>query len=126
LAAAGTPDHKLGLLGFSQGACLALETAITRPRGYGCVIGLSGGYIGPLSADPRTVNGHLAGARVFLGCSDADSHIPLARVLETAALMRTMGAEVEETIYRGFGHGVNDDEIARSRRLLVAMQRPLV
>jgi phospholipase/carboxylesterase len=122
LSAAGIPDRRLGLMGFSQGACLALEVAIIRPRAYGCVIGLSGGYIGPLDATPRRAVGSLKEAHVFIGCGDPDAHIPLERVRETTALMRAMGADVTERIYPGFGHGVNDDEIAQCRKLLVRMQ----
>lgn len=120
LAAAGVPDGRIALLGFSQGACLALETAIRRPRPYGAVIGLSGGYIGPLGEERRSAD-RLDGASVFLGCSDIDSHIPLRRVQETTRLLTAMGAEVTERIYPGFGHAVNDDEIAESRRLLHRM-----
>lgn len=122
LAKAGVPDERVALLGFSQGACLALETAIRRPRPYGAVVALSGGCIGP-PGEARTSAGAaaqtaLAGARVFIGCSDGDPHIPLGRVRETSGLMRAMGATVTERIYPGFGHGVNDDEIAEARRLL--------
>ena len=120
LTEAGAPDRRLGLIGFSQGACLALETAIRRPRPYGAVIGLSGGYIGPLDA-PRQGQGRLDGAEVFLGCSDIDPHIPLQRVEETARLMAGMGAQVTSRLYRGFGHAVNDDEIGHARRLLAGM-----
>ncbi len=120
LTAAGVPDGRTALLGFSQGACLALETAIRRPRPYGAVIGLSGGYIGPLGEERRSTD-RLDGASVFLGCSDIDSHIPLRRVQETTRLMAAMGATVTERIYPGFGHAVNDDEIAESRRLLHRM-----
>jgi phospholipase/carboxylesterase len=113
----GVEPDAIGLLGFSQGACLALETVIRRPRAYRAVIGLSGGYIGPLDA-ARTAEGRLDGAKVFLGCSDIDSHIPLQRVQETTLLMRGMGAEVTERIYPGFGHAVNHDEIDEARRML--------
>ena len=58
---------------------------------------------------------------MFLGCSDIDSHIPLPRVKETARLLVDMGAKVTERIYPGFGHAVNDDEIAESRKLLHRM-----
>ncbi len=58
---------------------------------------------------------------MFLGCSDIDSHIPLRRVQETTRLLTAMGADVTERIYPGFGHAVNDDEIAESRRLLHRM-----
>ncbi len=120
LSEAGVPDGRTGLLGFSQGACLALETAIRRPRPYGALVGLSGGYIGPIGEERRSGE-RLDGASAFLGCSDVDPHIPLRRVQETARLFSAMGAEVTERIYPGFGHAVNDDEIAQTRRLLHRM-----
>ena len=43
---AGIPVEKTMLLGFSQGACLALEYAARRAKRYGGVVGLSGGLIG--------------------------------------------------------------------------------
>ncbi len=45
---AGVPDGLIGLMGFSQGACLAMESVLRRPRGYGAVLVFSGGYIGPM------------------------------------------------------------------------------
>ena len=59
--------------------------------------------------------GTLAGATVFLGCSDHDPHIPLARVQETTAVFTRMGAKVTERIYPGASHGINDDEITYLR-----------
>src|SRR5690606_37059007 len=67
LGAAGFPPARVALLGFSQGACLALEYAARHARRYGGVIGLSGGLIGP-EATPRGYPGSLAGTPVFLGC----------------------------------------------------------
>lgn len=98
------------VIGFSQGACLASETVLRNPRPYGFVGVLSGGAIGP-PGSPRDYAGSLAGARVFLGCSDHDPHIPLARVKETTAVFNRMGAAVTERIYAGSSHGINDDEI---------------
>ena len=91
---------KLAVIGFSQGACLTSETVLRNPRAYGFVGILSGGAIGP-PGTPRDYQGSLAGAHVFLGCSDHDAHIPLARVKETAAVFSRMGAEVTERIYPG-------------------------
>ncbi len=45
--AANIPNDKIFLLGFSQGACLALEYAARHAQKYGGIIGLSGGLIGP-------------------------------------------------------------------------------
>lgn len=115
--AAGIPTEKVFLLGFSQGACLATEFAARNARRYAGVFGLSGGLIGDETA-PRDYPGSLAGTPVFLGCSDVDSHIPLARVRHTTQVMRGLGADVTERIYPGMAHTVNEDEIAFIRALL--------
>ena len=117
-----TPGH-LSVIGFSQGACLASETVLRNPRPYGFIGVLSGGAIGP-AGTPRDYAGTLYGARVFLGCSDHDPHIPLARVKETMELFTRMGAKVTERIYPGSSHGVNEDEITRLRAGLTAMIPP--
>jgi predicted esterase len=113
----GVGADRLLLLGFSQGACLALEFAARQPRRYAGVVGLSGGLIGPDGTD-RNYAGSLEQAPVFLGCSDRDPHIPLARVHETAGVFRRLGARVDERIYPAMGHTVNDDEIEAVRALL--------
>ena len=120
ILAAGIDMGKLAIIGFSQGACLTSETVLRNPRAYGFVGILSGGAIGP-PGTPRDYQGSLAGARVFLGCSDHDAHIPLARVKETTAVFTRMGAEVTERIYPGSAHGINDDEITFLRAGLVPL-----
>lgn len=120
LDASGFPPERVVLLGFSQGACLTLEFAARAPRRYGAVIGLSGGLIGP-PGGLRAYRGSLASTPVFIGCSDGDPHIPLARVHETAALFRSLGGEVTERIYPGMDHTVNDDEVRHVRRLLAGL-----
>jgi predicted esterase len=122
LLAQGVPIARIALLGFSQGACLSLECAARHPRPYRAVVGLSGGLIGP-PGTPRDYPGSLAGAAVFLGCSDIDPHIPLARVQESTQVLRRMGAIVDERIYPRMGHTVNDDELAAVRALLAAPDR---
>jgi phospholipase/carboxylesterase len=117
LANEGFAAERVGLLGFSQAACLATEFSARNARRYGCVVGLSGGLIGP-PGTPRDYTGSLDATPVFLGCSDIDPHIPLARVHETAAVLRGLGGGVDERIYPGMGHTVNEDEIAALRALL--------
>ena len=110
LGGLGVPGERVVLLGFSQGACLALEFAARNARRYAAVIGLSGGLIGP-PGTPRAYPGTLAGTPVLLGCSDVDAHIPLTRVHESADVFRGLGAAVDERIYPGMGHTINRDEI---------------
>ena len=117
LEAAGLPAERIVLLGFSQGACLTTGVRGPQPAPLRRDRGLSGGLIGP-PGTPRDYPGSLAGTPVFLGCSDRDPHIPLARVRETAEVLRGMGAEVTERIYPAMGHTVNADEIEHVRRLM--------
>ncbi len=108
-AAGLTRDH-IFLLGFSQGACLALEYAARHPRRYAGVVALSGALI-ENGDQPRTYSGSLDGTSIFLGCSDADPHIPAQRVLRSEQTLRGMGARVTAKLYPHLGHAVNDDEI---------------
>ena len=120
IEAAGVPAARTVLLGFSQGACLALEFAVRNPRRYGGLVGLSGGLIGP----PGTVwprAGSLDGTPVFLGCSDVDPHIPESRVQESAAVLREIGGDVRAVLYPGMDHTVSDEEIEEVRRLMVPL-----
>ena len=105
------PAQRVILLGFSQGACLALEFAARHARRYGGVVGLSGGLIGP-AGTPRAYPGSFESTRVFLGCSDVDPHIPKERVAETEDVFKRMGAKVTMRLYPGLGHTVNGDEIS--------------
>jgi predicted esterase len=116
------PHERIALIGFSQGACLSLEFAARQPRRYAAVIGLSGGLIGP-PGTPRDYPGAFGGTPVFLGCSDIDPHIPLARVQESAEVFRRMGASVDERIYPRLGHTVNADEIGAVTGLLLSSDR---
>lgn len=113
----GLPPERVGIMGFSQGACLALEYAARHARRYAAVVGLSGGVIGP-PGTLRNYTGSLAGTPVFLGCSDIDPHIPLERVHESAAVFRRLDAHVDARIYPGMGHTVNQDEIEAVRDIL--------
>ena len=121
LAVAGIGEERVVLLGFSQGACLALEFAARHPRPYAAIVGLSGGLIGP-PGTPREYAGRFGGTSVFLGCSDVDPHIPVERVHETAEVFQRMDATVDMRIYPRMGHTVNRDEID-AINLLIAEHR---
>lgn len=109
--------HKIVLMGFSQGACLAQEFAARHATRYGGVVGFSGGLIGP-EVQPDLYSGSFDGTPVFLGCSDTDAHIPENRVHASATLLESLGAEVTTRIYPGMGHTINRDEIKFASDLL--------
>jgi predicted esterase len=110
VADAGISPEKTMLVGFSQGACLSSEFVARNARRYGGLAALSGGVIGP-DETPRDYDGSLDGTPVFLGCSDRDPHIPLERVHETRDVFEELDGDVEQRIYEGMGHGVNQDEV---------------
>jgi len=120
LADQGVGPERVVLMGFSQGGCLALEYAARNARRYGGVAGLSAGLIGP-PGTPRNYPGSLSGTPVFIGCSDSDAHIPLARVHESTQVLRRLGGDVTERIYPGMGHTINDDEVKQIRRMLAGL-----
>jgi predicted esterase len=117
---AGIPAERTMLLGFSQGACLALEFAARNAKRYGGVAGLSGGLIGP-DGIPRLYPGSFAGTPVFLGCSDADFHIPKDRVRHTAEVLAGLGADVTERLYPNMDHTINLDEMKFVRAMMMAL-----
>lgn len=113
--------ERIVLMGFSQGACLALEYAARSARRYGAVVGFSGGLIGP-EGIPREYAGRFDGTPVFLGCSDRDPHIPATRVTETAGVFERMGAKVDLQLYENMPHTIIDDEIDRVTAILGTLQ----
>ena len=117
---AAIPLERTMILGFSQGACLALEFVARNARRYGGVVGLSGGLIGP-DGTPRDYAGSLAGTPVFLGCSDRDPHIPRERVEQSAEVLEKLGGNVIARLYPRMGHTVNLDEIRFVRSMMTAL-----
>jgi predicted esterase len=117
LLAAGVPHERTVLLGFSQGACLALEFAARNARRYGGIVGLSGALIGPDGVQ-RHDAGSLAGTPVFLGCGDRDPHIPGHRVVAAADALKDLGAEVKMILYPDLDHSVNTDELENVRSIM--------
>jgi len=122
IIATGIPAERIMLLGFSQGACLALEYAARNAKRYGGVIGLSGGLIGA-EDEPRRDSGDFAGTPIFLGCSDVDFHIPQTRVEQSAKILRELGGHVTMRLYPNMEHTVNHDEIKFVRSMMAALVR---
>lgn len=127
----GTPRGQISLVGFSQGACLALEAAMRMGGRFHSVGALSGGLVGTREGGhfatsdfygfaPKGLvyDKDLAGTPVFIGVHQQDMHIPVARVRESAAVMGEHGAQIDTAIYAGRGHGVTDVGNDAMRRLL--------
>ena len=129
----GLPYERLVVLGFSQGACLALEHVARHGRRYHAAAGLSGALIGTSDIE-GPAREELYGYRdkrfdyapsldfdkmpLLLGCHARDPHIPLSRVDASAGLFAATGANVTKQIYPGRGHGVVAEEVAWLRAIL--------
>lgn len=104
------PKHQIFILGFSQGACLALEVAARFAEKYGGIIALTGGLIGSTINEGK-YQGNFDGAKVFISNGDQDPHIPLIRSQQSKEVMERLGANVSLKVYKGKPHAINEDEI---------------
>lgn len=137
LEAEGLARSRIALAGFSQGACLALEYAARRGGPWHGVIALSGGLVGTAdaggAADPE-LYGHfpkrfdhdarLDAVRVLIACHEHDPHIPRARVMQSAQVLRAAGARLELRLHPGAGHGPGPGDLDAARALLEAATAP--
>lgn len=103
--------------GFSQGACLTLEYVTRNADKYGGVVAFTGGLIGD-KIYTENYKGDFAGTPVFIGTSDPDPHVPVERVLESAAILKNMKAAVTENIYKNMGHTISKDEIDWANKIV--------
>lgn len=106
----GIFTQNIHILGFSQGACLALEYTARNAKAYGGVIAFSGGLIGE-KAFKNNYKGNYKETKIFLGCSDVDPHIPLVRVDDTAEILSEMGGNVHKNIYKNMPHTIIKEEV---------------
>ena len=120
---AGVPHGRIVLAGFSQGACLALETAARTGAPLAAVAAFSGGLIG--SADRPDGQAfqyptRLDGVPVFIGGAERDAHIPRERMERSAEVMADLGARVTLSIRPGDVHTVTPGEISTVRAMIAA------
>lgn len=116
-------SERLVIVGFSQGACLALEYALRHPGRVGSLIVFTGALLGVPGSDWKaTAPRSLAGLRVLLTGSDVDDWVPEENTHEAANLFRELGADVQLRIYPGRPHIVSEEEIDEARTLLVSLR----
>lgn len=112
----GLGSREIYLLGFSQGACLTAEYAARNAQHYGGVICFTGGLIGQqLSTD--IYKGGFHGTPVLITTGDADPHVPVSRVEESAGIMTNLGAQVTQKIYKGRPHTILPQELELANQI---------
>lgn len=105
--------ERIYFLGFSQGACLALEYATRHARPYGGVVAFTGGLIGG-SLDRSLYKGNFSGTPVLISAGDDDPHVPLHRIRETESIMAELGASLTVDIYPGKPHSISVEELDKA------------
>ncbi|WP_158855979.1 alpha/beta hydrolase [Lunatibacter salilacus] len=106
----GKTTDQLYLIGFSQGACLALEYAARNPNKYGGIIAFTGGLIGE-NLDLNLYKGDFEKTPFFIGASHQDIHVPLHRVKASEEILKEMGAKVKTLIFPDTYHTIREEEI---------------
>jgi phospholipase/carboxylesterase len=115
--------ERLVIVGFSQGACLALEYALRHPGRVGSLIVFTGALMGLPGSDWKAgAPESLSGLRILLTGSDVDDWVPEYNSHEAARLFRDLGAEVQLRIYPGRPHIVSEEEISAARDFLNRIQ----
>ncbi len=117
---ASIPTNRIVLLGFSQGACLALEYAARHPERFGGIISLSGGLIGnKLKRDAYT--GNLQNTPVLIGAGENDPYFSMNRIHQSAEIFDHLGGNVSKQIYPDKGHTIVEDEVKFVRGILASV-----
>lgn len=116
----GLHSRQVLLVGFSQGACLALEYVARGTRQVAGAAALAGGLIGDPKADRQPIP-DLTGMRIFIGCGDLDEHIDIEIAERSARQLAEAGATVDFRRYPGVHHTILDDEIRAARSLVATI-----
>jgi homogentisate 1,2-dioxygenase len=107
------PADRIVVVGFSQGACLALTWlghAGVKPH---AVVSFTGAPTPGLGTATD-----LAGTRVYLGCADEDPWVPRAACEAAAAQLAEAGATVTLHVEPGSTHAIHDHDRQTYDRLL--------
>ncbi|GGD61872.1 alpha/beta hydrolase [Microbacterium murale] len=115
LDAAAGDAPAVALLGFSQGAAVALQALRLDPDRFGAVVALSG-YASPGDL-PEDEALREARPRVFWGRGTNDDVIPAALVAHTAQWLPDH-SELTGRVYPGLTHSISEDELLDVRVFL--------
>ncbi len=104
LARTGLDESALALVGFSQGAMMALHVGLRRPKAPACIVSFSGMLLGPehlgeISAKPP----------VFLAHGSLDDIVPFAAMDMTRQALESADIAVTTYVEQGMAHGIDGE-----------------
>lgn len=106
------------IVGFSQGACLALEIAGRNGSKYGGIIAFTGGLIGHV-LDLKKYQGNFEGTQIYISNGDQDPFIPLNRTVESKEILESLGGIVTLQIFERTEHMISSEEIDFVKRVIL-------
>ncbi|MBD1589701.1 alpha/beta hydrolase [Pseudomonas typographi] len=98
------------LVGFSQGAILSYELALTNPRLVAGFAALSGKVLPQLREAAKPLPG-VERLKVFIAHGTADSVLPYDSAPQANALLQRLGVTPQFHVYPGMDHTVNTQEV---------------
>jgi phospholipase/carboxylesterase len=108
LAQHGLPASKLALVGFSQGAMMALHVGLRRPQALAAIVGYSGLLVLEEGKDPASLKaGVRAKPPILLVHGDRDDLIPLEALFLSAEALAGADVPCEWHLSLGVGHGID-------------------
>ena len=102
----GLGGRPLIAVGFSNGANIALATALLHPDALSTAVAFSGTY--PL--ERRAIDADLSGSSIALFNGKADAMAPIDSVVRVGSILESRGAEVDRNVREG-GHGIHPTEV---------------
>lgn len=99
-------ESSVALVGFSQGAMMAISTALSRERACAGVIGYSGGFVGSHTLPIRSV------CPTLLIHGTHDGVIPFRAMHESADTLKLNHIPVETLACENIGHGISDEGLS--------------
>jgi phospholipase/carboxylesterase len=104
LARLGLSEDAYAIMGFSQGAMMALFTGLRRTTAPRAILAYSGALIAPQTL----VAERGASAPVLLVHGEADEAVPVSRSHDAEAALQAAGVTVEAHYIPRLGHGIDD------------------
>ena len=120
ILAQGKELYQIYFLGFSQGACLALEYVARYAEAYGGVIAFTGGLIGE-TLNSANYNGDFKSTPILITTGDPDAHVPLNRVEKSVEILESLNALVNLKVYKGRIHTIQKEEMDLANQLILSV-----
>jgi phospholipase/carboxylesterase len=113
------PPSALALVGFSQGAMMALHVGLRRAAAPFAIVGYSGLLALPPGAAAESIAGEIKSRPpILLVHGSEDDLIPMQALFQGASGLAAMGLPVEWHLSMGIGHGIDQEGLRHGGEFL--------